>query len=265
MKKQLITIAISSTLLATSVQNVYAKDDDTSSSGNTHYIGAGIGAITGALLAGPVGFIAGGVLGSQAGKRETAVSNDIAESLTENEMPVLSVAQTNTNMQEQDEPEQSLVVAQSAELESVIENDTTETSSVIEQLLMTDINFDVFFLSGSTAVEAYYKPRIQAIARLMQQLPETGIHLEGYSDRRGDQDENLALAQQRLDAVRNALELAGVAPDRIRLSAFGEQGFVSSPGKLEAYTFDRRVVIHFEHTPARTDTPVALMEATPAQ
>lgn len=260
MKKQLITIAISSTLLTASMQNAIASTEENTGGENDHYIGASVGAITGALFAGPVGFIAGGVIGSLAGKNNAAVNNEITQAPPDNETQTLAAVAAQDQPPLDDGSGEAIVVAQSGEMASEIENDTIETSSAVEELLIAQINFDVFFLSGSTSVEAFYKPQIQAIARLMQQLPDVGIHLEGYSDRRGDEQKNLMLANQRLDAVRSELELAGVDSSRIRLSAFGEQRFISKPGDLEAYTFDRRVAIHFEHTTPEAETPVALVE-----
>jgi outer membrane protein OmpA-like peptidoglycan-associated protein len=94
----------------------------------------------------------------------------------------------------------------------------------------------------------------------MQQLPDIDIHLEGYSDRRGDKDTNLVLSNQRLDSVRNQLLQAGIDASRIHVSAYGELQFISTPGDLEAYTFDRRVVIRFQHSSASTNDPVASIE-----
>ena len=265
MNKQLTAIVISSALLASAAQNASADDAINSTDDNDHYIGAGIGAVTGALFAGPVGFLAGGLIGSLAGKHNAASIEGATESLAIDEKDITAPTQADHSPTAEHESEQSIVVAQSGEIASVIKNDTTEEPPVIDTRPISDLNFNVFFLSGSTSVEAFYKPQIQAIARLVQQLPELEVHLDGYSDRRGDVDENLSLANQRLDAVRNVLEQAGINANRIHPSAYGEQGFVSRPGDLDAYTFDRRVVIRFEHATTHSENPIALMENTLAQ
>ncbi len=56
------------------------------------------------------------------------------------------------------------------------------------------------------------------------------------------------MADQRIDKVRQQLVLAGVEDHRIFSKAFGEMKMVSSPGDLDGYTFDRKVVIRFERT-----------------
>ena len=105
---------------------------------------------------------------------------------------------------------------------------------------------------------------MQTVARFMQEMPDIDIHLDGYSDRRGDKDTNLALSNERLIAVRDELVQAGINAGRIQMNAFGELQFVSKPGDLEAYSFDRRVVIRFQHSTPETENPLALMDNTPS-
>ena len=257
MKKQLITAAITAALLATTAAGAVASEDITSSGEKNRYIGAGIGAVAGALLAGPVGLITGGVIGGLARTHDTAESSNSYEPLVVDEPQLPTNAQVIEETEAPSETEQARVLAQQGELTAVIDSNDVEAASDIKDQLITDINFDVFFLSGSTSLEAFYKPQIQAIARLLEELPDLDVHLEGYSDRRGDEVDNMALANQRLEAVRDELEQAGVDADRIHLTAYGEQRFVSEAGHLEAYTFDRRVEIRFEHTADRSEEPVA--------
>ena len=257
MKKQLITAAITAALLSTTAPKTFASDGTTLSGEKNQYIGAAIGAVTGALLAGPVGLIAGGVVGGLARTHDTAESSISAEPLVADEPQPPTNDQAIDDTVAQSESEQTIVLAQQGGLASMVNNDTVEAANDVKDQLIADINFDVFFLSGSTSLEAFYKPQIQAIARLLEELPDLDVHLEGYSDRRGDEVKNMALANQRLDAVRDELEQAGVDADRIHLTAYGEQRFVSEAGNLEAYTFDRRVVIRFEHTADRDENPVA--------
>ena len=265
MKQQLVSIVISSALLATTSLNAAAETAVNSDSENDHYIGAGVGAVTGALFAGPIGFVAGGLIGSLAGKHNAASKIESAATASFDEEISTASSPTNTSPAANDALEQTIVVAQSGEVAAVIENDASEESPLLNSLPISALNFNVFFLSGSTSVETFYKPQIEAIAELLLQLPELEVHLDGYSDRRGSEDENLSLANQRLDAVRNELEQAGIDSGRIHTNAYGEQQFVSRPGDLDAYTFDRRVVIRFEHATAEQNTPVAMMEDMPAQ
>jgi outer membrane protein OmpA-like peptidoglycan-associated protein len=113
-------------------------------------------------------------------------------------------------------------------------------------ILVTDLSLDVYFRSGSTDIEKFYPARLSAIADLVNTMGELELHLDGYTDRRGNREQNLALANERIQKVREQLVSAGVDEDRIVSKAFGEAKMKSSAGNLEAYTFDRRVVIRFE-------------------
>ncbi len=263
MKKQLITIAITSTLLAATAHNAYAGDQQVSDNRHKQYIGTGIGATAGALVAGPVGFIVGGLIGNLAGKHDAMDDKVSDQSPAVNELYTEVVSQPASAPSTDEETVETIVIAQAGEIDSVISNEAMEHTSVMQNIMLANMGLDVFFLSGSTSVETFYHSRIEAVSRLMQEMPDINIHLEGYSDRRGDKNANLALSNERLNAVRNELVQAGVDPARIHMSAFGEQKLISKPGNLEAYTFDRRVVIRIEQVTPDSKSPLALMDRKP--
>lgn len=260
MKKQLISIAITTALLAGTVQHAYADDQQVTDSRHKQYIGTGIGATAGALVAGPVGFLVGGLIGNLAAKHDAKTATEAQHALAAEQLQSHASAQPVSPPAAEDKTTETIVVAQAGEIETVINDDIIDHHSELKDILVEDMSLDVFFLSGSTTVETFYQSRLQAIAKLMQQLPDIDIHLEGYSDRRGDKDTNLVLSNQRLDSVRNQLLQAGIDASRIHVSAYGELQFISTPGDLEAYTFDRRVVIRFQHSSASTNDPVASIE-----
>ena len=260
MKKQLISIAIATALLAGTVQNAYADDQQATDSRHKQYIGTGIGATAGALVAGPVGFIVGGLIGNLAAKHDAMNAVEAEQTLAAEESLSHASAQPAFSPAAEDKTTETIVVAQADEIESVINDDIVEHTSELKDILVEDMRLDVFFLSGSTTVETFYQSRLRAVSKLMQQLPDIDIHLEGYSDRRGDKDTNLVLSNQRLDSVRNELLQAGIDASRIHVSAYGELQFISTPGDLEAYTFDRRVVIRFQYSSASTNNPLASIE-----
>jgi peptidoglycan-associated lipoprotein len=53
--------------------------------------------------------------------------------------------------------------------------------------------------------------------------PTLKIVIGGYCDERGSNEYNLALGQNRADAVKNALVQAGVAGDRVRVVSYGKE------------------------------------------
>ena len=261
MKKQLISIAIVTALLA---GTAHADDQQASDNRHKQYIGTGIGAATGAVVAGPVGFLVGGLIGNLAARHDAMTASGTEQSIAENESQSLLPTKSISSTLAENTTAETLVVAQAGEIKSVINDDVIDQTSELKDILVEDMNLDVFFLSGSTTVETFYQPRLQAVAKLIQQFPDVDIQLKGYSDRRGDKDSNLELSNQRLDSVRNELVKAGIDANRIHMSAFGEQQFVSAPGDLEAYTFDRRVVIRFLHSSVTAKNPVASIESNTA-
>jgi len=261
MKKQLVSFTIATSLLA-GAHNAFASDQHPAEIKHKQYIGTGIGAVAGAIFAGPVGFIAGGLLGSLAGKHDAvnSIENEQSTSTTTADSPALtnqpSMQATDNNAKD------TIVVAQAGGIESVIDNGIDHASG-LKDILVSELNLDIFFLSGSTAVEAFYQPRLNAVAMFMDEMKDVDLYLDGYSDRRGDEVSNLALSNHRLASVRDALVQAGVDDSRIYINARGEQHFNSTPGDLEAYTFDRRVVIRFEQSAQVSTEPVALTDQDP--
>ncbi len=264
MKKQLISIATATALLAGTAYNAYADDLQASDDTRKQYIGTGIGAAAGAVVAGPVGFVVGGLIGNLAARHDAKSASETEQAIAAHEPQTPVSRQADPTAVTDNASTETIVLAQAGEVEPVINDDVVDRNSDLKDILVENTGLDVFFLSGSTTVQAFYQPRLQAVAKLMQQFPDIDIQMEGYSDRRGDRDTNLALSNQRLDSVRNELVQAGIDAGRIHMSAFGERQFVSTPGDLEAYTFDRRVVIRFQHSPETAKSPIASIENSTA-
>lgn len=269
MKKSLlniaVTMALSSAVFSGSVLSTraYAEEitpnDDINSNGSTSetylYPGIGVGAATGTLIAGPIGLVVGGIIGALVGSNQE-VSADI-ESDTQGITLVSTTRNVDGNTDaieltpaiiESDNPtiENSIQLAQLGPVSPIITDDENTAREELMNILVTDLSLDVYFRSGSTDIEKFYPARLSAIADLVNTMGELELHLDGYTDRRGNREQNMALANERIQKVREQLVNAGVDEDRIVSKAFGEAKMKSSAGNLEAYTFDRRVVIRFE-------------------
>lgn len=265
MKKSLLNIAISiamsSALLSGSVLNTQAYAGELSSSEKntaSHtdnneatletymYPGMGAGAAAGTLVAGPVGFLIGGLVGAVIGAKQEVKHESEANSESD---VIANLANTREqNASEPGTPDQGLLVAQIGPVSSVMQNANGSQQDELVNILTTDLSLDVYFRSGSADIESFYPARLAALANLMNNIDSLELHLDGYTDRRGNQTENTALANERINKVREQLVNAGVEDSRIISNALGETNMTSSAGDLEAYAFDRRVVIRFQRT-----------------
>ena len=251
MKRNLLNIAvlitISSTVLSTLAlpTSAYASEltaNDNNSSNNktteTYVLpGMGTGATAGAVVAGPVGLLVGGIIGAMLGSSQKVDS--LAKDKDKNHTEKLlsnPTKQTKENIQ----------LAQVGPLNTIFDDQSDTSEEKLMNILITDLSLDVYFRSGSTDIEKFYPARLSAIANLINSMDQLELHLDGYTDRRGNKSKNMTLANERIEKVRQQLISAGVENHRIISKAFGEKEMVSNAGDLDAYIFDRKVVIRFE-------------------
>jgi len=65
--------------------------------------------------------------------------------------------------------------------------------------------------------------------------------LEGHTDNQGSSKANLALSQERVDAVKRYLVAMGISKDRVKTKAFGGSQPLSNEMTQEARSMNRRV------------------------
>ena len=230
-----------------------ATQDGTTSSFNSKMgVGIGVGAATGGLIAGPVGLVVGGIVGAFIGSNTEITEEDessvamAAPSEDDSLQADSSVSDDSSAIITATEQDSTLQLAQLGPVTSVVESPAIEEENTLIDVLTGDLGFDVYFRSGSTEIEDFYPARLMAVSQLLDEIDELEVHLDGYADRRGDKDKNIALSNERINSVRQALIDSGVDENRIVSKAYGEMKMVSAAGDLEAYTFDRKVVIRFE-------------------
>ncbi len=266
MKKTLLKIAVSAaitgavfttTIIPTQAYagEFTATDNDSSNSKTTEtYMlpGMGAGAATGAVIAGPAGLLIGGIIGAIAGSNHEVIEptdsstvhdviSDISNEESSDSTDQLANADAN-------DTKKSIQVAQLGSINNIVDDQSDSPQEKLMNILVTDLSLDVYFRSGSADIEKFYPARLSAIADLINSMDKLELHLDGYTDRRGNKSQNIALANERVEKVRQQLIDAGVDENRIISNAFGEIKMVSTAGDLEAYTFDRKVVIRFERS-----------------
>ena len=188
-------------------------------------------------------------LGGQDEAEEVQAFEDLAdyESIMNEESAAVSV---------NDEPESIFLASVGSSLPLPVAEQADATNG-LKEIISNDLSLDVYFKAGSVDLEKFYSQQLSVISSLLSEIPDLELNLDGYSDRQGDEAENMQLSVARLQSVRNYFVAHGIDGDRIKVNAYGEKNFVSSPGELAAYVFDRRVVVSFTSPSVSTGSNVA--------
>lgn len=103
----------------------------------------------------------------------------------------------------------------------------------------------VYFAFDSDAVNAEFRPLIEAHAKYLLANKDAKVILQGNTDERGTREYNLALGQRRSVAVKKSLNALGVQDEQIETVSYGEE---KTQGCADETCFakDRRTDIVYE-------------------
>nr|WP_313054042.1 OmpA family protein [Pseudomonas lopnurensis] len=104
---------------------------------------------------------------------------------------------------------------------------------------------DVLFRAGSAELGNTANRTLLKLARFLQLNPQRKVRIEGYSDSRGDAQENLMLSQARAQAVADLLAELGIDPVRIEVRGYGDRFPVAENASAHGRAQNRRVEILF--------------------
>lgn len=186
--------------------------------------GAVIGGVVGASVGGPIGaaagaMVGGGLLGKLVG------ANRINGELE------AEVGAAQQQLDEQAREFETRLAAMSDELRAAKAKRATSPRLPIQ------------FRTASSDLEKHYENELAGVARQIARQEGVTVRLAGFADRRGDEDYNLELSKQRVEAVKQFLVRHGVARSRIETAAYGETKPVAEEPTPENHFFDRRVVL----------------------
>ena len=102
---------------------------------------------------------------------------------------------------------------------------------------------DFLFDTDKSDIRANETSKVTDIAVYMKQNPSVQVGIDGYADPRGTDPYNQALSERRVNAIRDALVKAGVASDKIKTGAFGEQRLLCNESTAACWQSDRRVEV----------------------
>ena len=103
----------------------------------------------------------------------------------------------------------------------------------------------LYFDYDSFAIKPEFQPVIEAHARHLRSGSNRRVVLEGHTDDRGGREYNLALGQQRAEAVRRALTLLGVQDAQLEAVSFGKEKLAATGTSEDAHARNRRVELTY--------------------
>ena len=98
----------------------------------------------------------------------------------------------------------------------------TQSSLTEEQLFAQNVK-DIYFDYDKSDVRSSEQASIQADVAFLQQHANISFTVEGHCDERGSTEYNLALGDNRANAVKGALVRAGIPGDRVRTISYGKE------------------------------------------
>jgi outer membrane protein OmpA-like peptidoglycan-associated protein len=182
------------------------------------------GVLIGGLLAGPPGMLvglAGGALvaDTQNSKQEVAA---LQESLDQTQ-------------QERDQA-QARIARRHQAYKALM---TTEQSRL--DAMQSGFSLCLGFRTGSADIEPRISNQLTSLAIMLKAFPELKLQVLARADRRGSDNYNQTLSQERADAVAKRLVAAGLPQDRIVIRYIGESGAIYPVEDFEGLGFDRTV------------------------
>ena len=99
---------------------------------------------------------------------------------------------------------------------------------------------DIFFDYDTYDIRSDAQATVSKDASYLVSHADVKVVIGGYCDERGSNEYNLALGQNRAEAVKNALVTAGVATSRIRVVSYGKEKPFCSESTEECWQQNRR-------------------------
>lgn len=100
----------------------------------------------------------------------------------------------------------------------------------------------VFFDFDSYAIRPDGEDTLQKQAAWLLQYPQYSVTMEGHADERGTREYNLALGEQRANAVKNYLMALGIDSSRIQTISYGKERPEALGHDEAAWAQNRRAV-----------------------
>lgn len=101
----------------------------------------------------------------------------------------------------------------------------------------------LIFGQGQASISSESYEELDDLAEMLHENPSMTIQLEGHTDFRGNEKENIKLSEKRVDAVKDYLMDKGINGNRIKTKAFGGSQPLSRDSDAESRRSNRRVEV----------------------
>jgi len=181
---------------------------------------------TATAAAGPVGFVAG-VLASTWLMEQVGGGDQLVSARLELERSQSALAQAEAQLVE---TQQALALAEAQQQRYA-------------RMALEQLQLEMLFRTGDSDLTEQGRARLALLADFLTDNADLAVMIEGYADPRGDAESNLALSLARAEQVSSVLAAAGVAPERLNVTAMGESASTAAEGDIDAYALERVVRI----------------------
>jgi outer membrane protein OmpA-like peptidoglycan-associated protein len=124
--------------------------------------------------------------------------------------------------------------------------DINEEKKVLRDISLTPMGQTMrlqhlIFAQGKSTIDPKSFGELDEVGQMMKENEKIVIQLEGHTDNQGSAKANLALSQDRVEAVKKYLVSKNIAKDRIKTKAFGGSQPLANEMTQEARSMNRRV------------------------
>ncbi len=102
---------------------------------------------------------------------------------------------------------------------------------------------DVFFAGGQAELKPEARGNLRSVLDFINRYPGHTVYIEGHTDDRGADENNLALSKRRAESVRAALVELGADGGKLRARGLGEAAPMADNGSNEGRARNRRVEV----------------------
>lgn len=119
--------------------------------------------------------------------------------------------------------------------------DANLSASALEEAAYNALIKVVYFDFDSAQVRNEFNAELEAKAQYLTSDSSRRVKLEGHTDERGGSEYNLALGQQRAEAVRRSLSVLGVSESQMEAVSYGKERLAAGGTDENAHAQNRRV------------------------